>query len=159
MRQLVLSVSDDWTGGFRLLLSLLILFLHEYRLRLDLTTIALNAQEETLKKTTSIRERFFLARTTLSIREGRTVTQTELARRVGITPQSWSAYESGESEPSFDLAALIVRALGVTGGWLFFNEGDGPSAVPTYPPPADVIQAPHAARAKPGAGARRKRRG
>ncbi|OCG75313.1 helix-turn-helix transcriptional regulator [Microbacterium sediminis] len=41
------------------------------------------------------------------------MTQTELARRVGVTRQTLIAIEHGRYSPSLEVAFLIARALGV----------------------------------------------
>lgn len=41
------------------------------------------------------------------------MTQTELARRVGVTRQTLIAIEQGRYSPSLEVAFLIARALGV----------------------------------------------
>lgn len=58
----------------------------------------------------------------MSVRERRTVSQSELARLVGVTPQAWSAWEAG-SEPDYERLPLIAKVLGTTVGLLL--EGTG----------------------------------
>lgn len=65
------------------------------------------------------------ARLAMSMREGRSVEQTELAKLVGVTPQSWSNWEMG-GEPNYDKLPLIARTLGTTVGWLVAGEGEPP---------------------------------
>ena len=52
----------------------------------------------------------------------RELTQTELARRVGVTRQTIGLIESGEFNPSIKLCVAICRALGVTLNDIFWEE-------------------------------------
>ena len=44
------------------------------------------------------------------------ITQAELARRLGVTPQAISQYERGEKKPKIETIKKIADALGVS--WL-----------------------------------------
>ena len=61
----------------------------------------------------AFKDRLFDARLAMSARERRTVSQSELARAVGVTPQAWSAWEAG-MEPDYDRLPLIAKVLGTT---------------------------------------------
>lgn len=50
------------------------------------------------------------------------LSQTELARRVGVTRQTIGLIESGEFNPSIKLCVAICRALGVTLNDIFWEE-------------------------------------
>lgn len=50
------------------------------------------------------------------------ISQTELARRVGVTRQTIGLIESGEFNPSIKLCVAICKALGVTLNDLFWEE-------------------------------------
>ena len=52
----------------------------------------------------------------------RELSQTELARRVGVTRQTLGLIESGEFNPSIKLCVAICRALGVTLNDIFWEE-------------------------------------
>lgn len=52
----------------------------------------------------------------------RELSQTELARRVGVTRQTIGLIESGEFNPSIKLCVAICRALGVTLNDIFWEE-------------------------------------
>lgn len=47
-------------------------------------------------------------------REAHQMTQSQLAKKVNITPQSISAYEKGEKSPSIEIAAQLAIALDVS---------------------------------------------
>ena len=50
------------------------------------------------------------------------ISQTELAKRVGVTRQTIGLIEAGEFNPSIKLCNAICRALGVTLNDLFWDE-------------------------------------
>ena len=50
------------------------------------------------------------------------LSQTELARRVGVTRQTIGLIESGDFNPSIKLCVAICRALGVTLNDIFWEE-------------------------------------
>jgi len=50
------------------------------------------------------------------------ISQTELARRVGVTRQTIGLIEAGEFNPSIKLCVSICRALGVTLNDIFWEE-------------------------------------
>ncbi len=50
------------------------------------------------------------------------ISQTELAKRVGVTRQTIGLIEAGEFNPSIKLCNAICRALGVTLNDLFWEE-------------------------------------
>jgi len=52
------------------------------------------------------------------------ISQTELARRVGVTRQTIGLIEAGEFNPSIKLCVSICRALGVTLNDIFWEDGD-----------------------------------
>lgn len=56
------------------------------------------------------------------------MTQAELARRVGVTPQHICGVESGKRSPSMKLVANIARGLGVAVGDLLQLSGSFSSA-------------------------------
>ena len=70
----------------------------------------------------SFKDRLLDARLAMSVRERRTVEQSELDREVRVTPQAWSAWEAG-AEPDYERLPLIAAALGTTVGWLVAGEG------------------------------------
>lgn len=53
------------------------------------------------------------------IREDKSLTQTELAKRVGVKPATISRYENGENQPSPEMLSKIAVALGVDVNMLF----------------------------------------
>ena len=50
------------------------------------------------------------------------ISQTELARRTGVTRQTIGLIEAGEFNPSIKLCIAICRALGVTLNDIFWEE-------------------------------------
>ncbi len=52
------------------------------------------------------------------------MSQTELAKRAGVTRQTIGLIESGEFNPSIKLCVAICRALGVTLNDLFWEDTD-----------------------------------
>ena len=50
------------------------------------------------------------------------MSQTELAKRAGVTRQTIGLIEAGEFNPSIKLCVAICRALGVTLNDLFWEE-------------------------------------
>src|SRR5262249_26689673 len=57
-------------------------------------------------------------------RERASLTQSELARRIGVKPQSIQALESGAAKSTSHVVA-IARVLGVSPDWLDRGEGEG----------------------------------
>lgn len=49
----------------------------------------------------------------------------QFARRVGISAQSLSNYETGYRRPGLDQAILICVATGVTLDWIYFGDNSG----------------------------------
>lgn len=67
------------------------------------------------------------------------VTQAELAKEAGVSPQAVSGWERGEAMPEPEKIAKIANFLGVTAGWLLGSEdADGRRE----PPIQEVIPAP-----------------
>ena len=62
------------------------------------------------------------------------MTQTELAKRTGVSRQSIYAIETQKSEPSLELAFKLSHSLGVEITDLFIWTGDGQNndAIPTF---------------------------
>ena len=56
------------------------------------------------------------------------LSQTELARRVGVTRQTIGLIESGDFNPSIKLCVAICRALGVTLNDIFWAEKEADEA-------------------------------
>lgn len=56
------------------------------------------------------------------LREGCSMTQTQLAAECGVSQQSISKIETGKGEPSYSLAAHIARTLGCTIDDLYADE-------------------------------------
>lgn len=54
------------------------------------------------------------------------LTQTELAKRVGIVPRQIAAYEGGEARPRLKVLQNLAAALGTTTEWLAQGVGNGP---------------------------------
>lgn len=61
----------------------------------------------------------------------RGLSQKEMAKMIGITPASLSAYMRDAKTPALDIAVKIANALGVSIGWLC-GESQSPSNMSTY---------------------------
>ena len=55
------------------------------------------------------------------------ISQTELARRTGVTRQTIGLIEAGEFNPSLKLCIAICRALGVTLNDIFWEDEENES--------------------------------
>ena len=55
------------------------------------------------------------------------ISQTELAKRAGVTRQTIGLIEAGEFNPSIKLCIAICRALGVTLNDIFWEDEDNES--------------------------------
>lgn len=55
----------------------------------------------------------------------RSLTQAELAEKVGVTRQTIGLIENGDYNPTLNLCVGIARALGKTLNDLFWEESDG----------------------------------
>lgn len=73
-------------------------------------------------------DRIRRARFQAAARSGRAVTQTALAKAVGVTPGAVSQWENGTTEPNLSVIPKLAHALGVSPGWLAFGE-DGPELI------------------------------
>lgn len=62
-------------------------------------------------------------------RQNRNMTQEEMARRLGVTPQAVSKWERGMSLPDVSILLDIARLLGVSTDWLLGAEWLGTSEV------------------------------
>lgn len=83
----------------------------------------------------TVGQRLFQARLQAAIREGRQVTQADVAQMVGVKDATVSRYEAGKAEPDLGMIVLLAAALGVTPGWLAFGEAS--SLTPTLGPPIE----------------------
>ncbi|ABR31325.1 XRE family transcriptional regulator [Thermosipho melanesiensis] len=48
------------------------------------------------------------------LREKKMLTQQQLAKLIGVTQRTISAYEIGQAKPSLDVAIRLAKALGVS---------------------------------------------
>lgn len=55
------------------------------------------------------------------------LSQDELSKRVGISKQAVSTYESGSKIPSFETAARIAKTLGISLNYLYSGDTDADS--------------------------------
>ena len=106
-------------------------------------------------------DRIRRARFQAAARSGRAVTQTALAKAVGVTPGAVSQWENGTTEPNLSVLPKLAQALGVSAGWLAFGE-EAAADDPTNPATArrlteaELDRADAAAAKKRGGGPRRK---
>lgn len=56
------------------------------------------------------------------LREKKKLTQTELAKIVGVSAASISMYETGERKPTDVVKIKLSKALGRSVGYIFFKE-------------------------------------
>jgi phage repressor protein C with HTH and peptisase S24 domain len=70
------------------------------------------------------------------------ISQSELARRIGIKPQSIQAIEAGDTKRS-RYTGQIARTLGVDEAWLDMGRGEVPSMAHPAPEPHEAAPAPH----------------
>jgi transcriptional regulator with XRE-family HTH domain len=67
--------------------------------------------------------RLFQARMNLAARRGRSVSQVEVGKELGVTGVAVGSWESGEKEPGkLEMVARLAAFLGVRPGWLAFGE-------------------------------------
>lgn len=62
-----------------------------------------------------------------TLRKSLGLTQTELAKQVGIVQRQIAAYEGGESKPRDPVLLRLASALGTTPGWLASGDGQEPN--------------------------------
>lgn len=62
------------------------------------------------------------ARLDAGAKRGRTFTQTELGRLVGVASATVSQWESGAGNPTLPNVERLAAVLGVSPGWLAFGE-------------------------------------
>lgn len=70
------------------------------------------------------------------IREGRDITQEELAKRAGITRSHLSMIENGRTNPTIGVALNLAKGLNVSVNDIFFTEGERHAA--QLPDPLDA---------------------
>lgn len=75
-------------------------------------------------------------------REQSGLKQKELAEKVGVTPQTISAYEKGGKTPTLDNASAIAKELGVSLDWLC-GIGEGASSKGMFETLGDVARFLH----------------
>lgn len=69
----------------------------------------------------SFSKRVAIARSSLGL------TQSELAKKVGVVPRQIAAYEGGEARPREKALINLAAALGTTAEWLTHGKGEGPN--------------------------------
>ena len=58
----------------------------------------------------------------------RGITQVQIAKRIGVTPNTYSRYETGLNEPNLLNLVRICDILGVKSDYLLTGEGEAPKA-------------------------------
>ncbi|MBL5931041.1 LexA family protein [Lelliottia amnigena] len=76
-----------------------------------------------------------------TLRKSLGLTQTELAKQVGIVQRQIAAYEGGESKPRDAVLLRLASALGTTAGWLASGDGQEPN-LKNFIPYTSVRQLP-----------------
>ena len=62
-----------------------------------------------------------------ALRRERGLSQTELARRIQVSPSALGMYEQGRREPSADTMVALADSLGVTTDFLLTGRVSGPA--------------------------------
>jgi transcriptional regulator with XRE-family HTH domain len=85
--------------------------------------------------------RLFQARSAMETRLGRRVPQTEVGRVLGVHGVTVGGWESGKSEPNYDMMAKLATFYGVSVAWLAWGiiEGELRAGDPTAPTSVPVI--------------------
>ena len=68
------------------------------------------------------------------------MTQSDLARQIGVSPSRLGNYLNGRREPSLEDFKKIVSELNVTSDWILFGGTNQPSAIPREPWLAEQIR-------------------
>lgn len=76
-----------------------------------------------------------------TLRKSLGLTQTELAKQVGIVQRQIAAYEGGDSKPRDAVLLRLAFALGTTPGWLASGDGQEPD-IKNFIPYTSVRQIP-----------------
>ncbi|MEO0860218.1 MAG: helix-turn-helix transcriptional regulator [Pseudomonadota bacterium] len=72
-------------------------------------------------------------------REAASLSQAELARRIGVTLRTLRAWESDRSEPRANRVSILAGVLNVSLMWLLSGEGDGPLRAEQEPDEGDSV--------------------
>jgi transcriptional regulator with XRE-family HTH domain len=64
------------------------------------------------------------ARLELAARRGREVSQSAVARHLGVVPSTVQRWENGGKPPELDVVAQLAAFLHVSPAWLAFGEGE-----------------------------------
>jgi transcriptional regulator with XRE-family HTH domain len=67
-------------------------------------------------------QRVLQARLDFAAKRGRTISQVEVGKAVGVTGVSVGRWESGEKEPDLETIGRLARFLEVSPGWLAFGD-------------------------------------
>ncbi len=70
-----------------------------------------------------LKDRLFQAQLAYEGRAGKRLTRVEFAEMVGVSQPTASDWFTGTRTPSLEQTETIARCLGVSPGWLGFNEG------------------------------------
>jgi transcriptional regulator with XRE-family HTH domain len=63
-----------------------------------------------------------IAKRLIATRVALGLNQAEWCRRVGISPQAWSNYESARNRINHDQALRVCKAIGVSLDWIYRGE-------------------------------------
>ena len=87
---------------------------------------------------TGFGRRVLQARHSLAARRGKTLTQVEVGKAMGVSGVAVGSWESGEKEPgSLELVRRLADYLEVSPGWLAFGEEPHVSIRGTLPLPGE----------------------
>lgn len=73
---------------------------------------------------TGLGQRIFQARKRLELRRGRSVSQAEIGKTLGVTGAAVGTWEGGKKEPDLATIRRLAAALEVDPGWLAFGDED-----------------------------------
>lgn len=84
----------------------------------SVTTLAIQMAKD-LEALRAQGERIQAARKALEVQEGKTISQSAMAFRIGVSPRGYQAWESGENDVSPENRPKLVKATGVPMAVLF----------------------------------------
>lgn len=59
------------------------------------------------------------------LRTAVSMSQAELCRAIGVAPNRWNQYESGERRITIEVVAKLRQRFGVTSDWVYFGDESG----------------------------------
>lgn len=59
------------------------------------------------------------------LRNALRMSQADMCRAIGVAPNRWNQYESGERRITLEVAGKLRERFGVTADWLYFGDESG----------------------------------